>query len=246
MNLSILFGLIIPGILTGIGALPVLFLKRDVPFKYVDALLGFAAGVMLAATFFSLLLPSLESSGVIITTIGLLTGALFLSFLDKITPHTHFIKGEEGPSSRLKKIWLFIYAITLHNLPEGLAVGVGFGSSDYKSGLIIAIAIGLQNMPEGLAVALPLVGEGYSRGKALLISFITGIFEPIMALLGFLLVKVLIKILPFALSFAGGAMLYVISDEIIPESHKRGYEKEATFSIIIGFIIMMILDFLLG
>lgn len=196
--------------------------------------------------FFSLILPSLERGGILVTIIGIIFGAIFLSFLDKITPHTHFIKGEEGPSSRLKKIWLFIYAITLHNLPEGLAVGVGFGSSDFKTGLIIATAIGLQNMPEGLAVALPLFGEGYSKGKALGISFLTGIFEPFMAYLGFILVKIFIKILPFALSFAAGAMLYVISDEIIPESHRRGYEKEATFSIIIGFLVMMVLDYLLG
>jgi len=246
MNFITFLGLIVPGLLTGLGAFPVLFIKKEISFKYIDALLGFAAGVMLAATFFSLLLPSLERGGVIITVIGIITGAIFLSILDKITPHTHFIKGDEGPSSRLKKIWLFIYAITLHNLPEGLAVGVGFGSSDFKAGLIIATAIGLQNMPEGLAVALPLVSEGYSKQKALGISFITGIFEPLMALLGFFLVRIFIKILPFALSFAGGAMLYVISDEIIPESHKRGYELEATFSIIAGFIVMMILDYLLG
>lgn len=246
MNWMIFLGLIIPGLLTGLGALPVLFIKKSISFKYVDALLGFAAGVMLAATFFSLILPSLEIGGIVITVIGILTGAVFLSILDKITPHTHFIKGEEGPSSRLRKIWLFIYAITLHNLPEGLAVGVGFGSSDFKTGYIIAAAIGLQNMPEGLAVSLPLTGEGYSKMKSLGIAFLTGIFEPIMAFFGFLLVKIFIKILPFALSFAGGAMLYVISDEVIPESHKNGYEMEATFSIIIGFIVMMTLDYLLG
>ncbi|MBC7195385.1 MAG: ZIP family metal transporter [Caldisericia bacterium] len=246
MNFLIFLGLIIPGLLTGLGAIPVLFIKKDISFKVIDALLGFAAGVMLAATFFSLLLPSLERGGILITIFGLISGAIFLSILDKITPHTHFIKGEEGPSSRLRKIWLFIYAITLHNLPEGLAVGVGFGSQDFKAGFIIAAAIGLQNMPEGLAVALPLVGEGYSKGRSLGISFLTGIFEPIMAILGFLLVKIFVRILPFALSFAAGAMLYVISDEIIPESHRRGYELEATFSIIIGFIVMMVLDYLLG
>lgn len=201
---------------------------------------------MLAATFFSLIVPSLEKGGIVITIFGIVSGAIFLSLLDIFTPHIHFIKGVEGPSSRLRKIWLFIFAITLHNLPEGLSVGVGFGSGDFKSGLIIATAIGLQNMPEGLAVALPLLGEGYTRGKSFLISLISGIFEPFMAFLGFLLVRIFIKILPFALSFAGGAMLYVISDEIIPESHKRGFEKEATFSIIIGFIVMMILDYLLG
>ncbi|MGQ9845844.1 MAG: ZIP family metal transporter [Caldisericia bacterium] len=246
MNWLIVFGLIFPGLLTGLGSLPVFFIKKDISFKYIDALLGFAAGVMLAATFFSLILPSLEKGGVLITVLGIITGAIFLSILDKITPHIHFIKGKEGPSSRLKKIWLFIYAITLHNLPEGLAVGVGFGSSDFRSGLIIATAIGLQNMPEGLAVSLPLIAEGYSKKKAFGISFLTGLFEPFMALIGYFLVIIFIKILPFALSFAGGAMLYVISDEIIPESHKNGFEKEATFSIIIGFIIMMILDYLLG
>lgn len=240
-----LLGIFLSGLATGVGAIPVLFIKAENP-KLTDALLGFAAGIMLAATFFSLLLPALDIGGIIVTIIGLVLGAILMSLLDKITPHMHFIYGKEGPSTRLKKIWLFIFAITLHNFPEGLSVGLGFGSGNIKAGIIIATAIGLQNIPEGLAVALPLVAEGYTRGKSLLIATLSGLVEPLMGLLGFFLVSLFKPILPYGLGFAAGAMLYVISEEVIPESHRRGFEKEATFSLMAGFIIMMILDYLLG
>ncbi|RLD13446.1 MAG: ZIP family metal transporter [Caldiserica bacterium] len=240
-----LTGIFLSGLATGIGAIPVLFLKKNNP-KLTDALLGFAAGIMLAATFFSLLLPALDIGGILVTIVGMVLGGVLMSFLDKITPHMHFIYGREGPSSRLKKIWLFVFAITLHNFPEGLSVGLGFGSGNIKAGIIIATAIGLQNMPEGLAVALPLVAEGYTRWKSLLIATLSGLVEPLMGLLGFFLVSIFKPILPYGLAFAAGAMLYVISEEVIPESHRRGFEKEATFSLMAGFIVMMILDYLLG
>ncbi len=155
-------------------------------------------------------------------------------------------KRREGASASLKRIWLFVIAITIHNFPEGLAVGVGFGDQNIKNGLILAIGIGLQNMPEGLAVALALLREGYSQKKSFLIALLTGLVEPIGGFLGLWLVNVFKPILPFTLAFAAGAMLFVISDEIIPETHNNGNEREATYGILIGFVIMMILDITLG
>lgn len=241
-----ILGILLSGLATSIGAIPVFFFARNTYPKFTDALLGFSAGVMLAATFFSLLLPALDEGGVILTIIGILTGSLLMSTLDKVVPHLHFISGIEGPTSSLSKIWLFILAIMLHNLPEGLSVGVGFASSDIRLGLTIAIAIGLQNIPEGLAVALPLRVEGYTKVKAFGIATLSGALEPIMGFLGYFLVRFFKPLLPVALATAAGAMLYVISEEIIPESHRSGFEKEATFSLIGGFILMMVLDYLLG
>lgn len=239
------------GLMTGVGALPIFFTK-NITDKMLDTLLGFAAGVMLAATSFSLIIPSLEFGGgglkaALITGLGIFTGAVFLDLTDKYSPHVHLLdKRVEGSSASLKKIWLFIIAITIHNFPEGLAVGVGFGGDNVKNGLSIAIGIGLQNLPEGLAVALALVREKYSAKKAFMIALLTGLVEPVGGLLGLGLVNVFEPILPFILAFAAGAMLFVISDEIIPETHNNGYEREATYGVIIGFIIMMILDVTLG
>jgi ZIP family zinc transporter len=209
-------------------------------------MLGFAAGVMLAATAFSLLIPAIEDGGAWVAVGGLLLGALVLHLIDRFVPHEHFIRGHEGPSSRLRKIWLFVIAITIHNFPEGLAVGVGFGGGALGPAIALAIGIGLQNMPEGLAVALPLVGEGYSRRRALLYATLTGLVEPIGGLLGVSLVMLAEPLLPWGLAFAAGAMLFVISDEIIPESHRNGHERLATFGVMIGFAVMMLLDVLLG
>jgi ZIP family zinc transporter len=233
------------GLLTGLGAIPIFFIRR-VSERLMDTLLGFAAGVMLAATAFSLLIPAIEKGGVWISSLGIVLGAIFISLMDKVIPHLHFISGYEGPSSRLRRIWLFILAITIHNFPEGLAVGVGFGSGNIKSAIVLAIAIGLQNIPEGLAVAFPLLREGYSKGKSFLYASLSGLAEPIAGLLGVVTVTVAYSLLPLGLSFAAGAMLFVISDEIIPETHRRGYEREGTAGVIIGFIVMMILDNLLG
>lgn len=239
------------GLMTGVGALPI-FLTKNISRKMLDTLLGFAAGVMLAATSFSLIIPSIEYGGgnlnsALITGLGILIGGIFLDLTDKYSPHVHLLdKRQEGVSASLKKIWLFIIAITIHNFPEGLAVGVGFGDNNINNGLVLALGIGLQNLPEGLAVALALVRENYSSKKAFLIASLTGLVEPIGGLLGLGLVKIFRPILPFTLAFAAGAMLFVISDEIIPETHKGGYEREATYGVIIGFIIMMILDITLG
>jgi ZIP family zinc transporter len=236
---------LVAGLATGFGALPVLFTKR-VSDKLLDIMLGFAAGVMLAATSFSLLVPSIDLGGAWVAVFGLLLGAIVLHLIDKFIPHFSPAFGVEGPPSRLSRIWLFVLAITIHNFPEGLAVGVSFGSGDVAAGLVIATAIGLQNMPEGLAVALPLLREGYSRRRALWYGTLTGLVEPLGGLLGAAIVVVSRPLLPWGLAFAAGAMLFVIADEMIPESHRKGYQREATFGLIAGFIIMMLLDTIFG
>jgi ZIP family zinc transporter len=236
---------LLAGLATGLGALPVLFTRR-VSDKLLDTMLGFASGVMLAATSFSLLVPSIDLGGPWVAVLGLLLGAVVLHVIDRSVPHFSPAFGVEGPPSELSRIWLFVLAITIHNFPEGLAVGVSFGSGDVAAGLIIATAIGLQNMPEGLAVALPLLREGYSRPKALWYGLLTGLVEPLGGLLGAALVVVSRPLLPWGLAFAAGAMLFVIADEIIPESHKKGYQREATFGLIAGFVVMMLLDTILS
>jgi ZIP family zinc transporter len=245
------------GLATGVGALPGLYF-RDLTRRALDSMLGFAAGIMLAATCFSLIVPGIEYgqaiygstlAAVAAMVIGILFGAVFLDRMDKWLPHEHFVKDREGPSTSLKKTWLFIIAIMLHNFPEGLAVGVGFGNGSEKAvhdGAALALGIGLQNMPEGLAVFLPLLREGYGRGRALWIATATGLVEPVGGLLGASLVTVSRPLLPLGMAFAAGAMLFVISDEIIPETHRGGNERAATFGIIVGFVVMMALDNLVG
>jgi ZIP family zinc transporter len=232
---------LIAGSATGAGALPVLFLK-EISDRVLDVMLGFSAGVMLAASSFSLLIPAIELGGIVVGTTGLAIGALTLHIIDRYIPHRHFISGPEGYSVRLARVWLFVLAVTIHNFPEGMAVGVSFGGGDISRGIVIAMAIGLQNMPEGLAVAFPLVREGYGRNKALWYSTLTGLVEPIGGLLGVALVTLCQNILPGGLAFAAGAMIFIVSDEMIPESHRKGFEREATFGLVIGFIVMMILD----
>ena len=239
---------LIAGCATGIGALPIFF-TRTVPPKLHDGMLGFAAGVMLAATAFSLVVPAIEYGGgglvgALIAAFGLILGGVFLDTVDRYIPHLHFIAGAEGGAddSALAKIWLFVLAIAIHNFPEGLAVGVGIGSGDLSNGITLAIGIGLQNIPEGLAVALALISQRYSVGKAFWVALLTGLVEPVGGVLGVVGVTVAQPILPYALAFAGGAMLFVISDEIIPETHRRGNHRVATFMVLIGFVIMMVLD----
>ena len=251
-TLIIALGCILPGLMTGLGDIPI-FATKNVSQGLLDTLLGSAAGVMLAATCFSLIIPSIEYGGgnlgaVLISSLGIFLGALMLDLIDRYAPHEHLIdkKVEGRNTDSLKQIWLFIIAITIHNFPEGLATGVGFGTDSLSNGITIALGIGLQNMPEGLAVALSLVREQYSTRKAFLIALLTGLVEPIGAFLGVFLVQVFQPLLPFILALAGGAMLFVISDEIIPETHSNGYERQATYGIIIGFIVMMILDVTLG
>jgi len=230
------------GLATGVGALPILFTTK-VSDRLLDTMLGFAAGVMLAATSFSLIAPALDLGGIWMTVIGIFAGVIFLDQIDRLTPHMHFISGAEGPpSANLTKVWLFVIAITIHNFPEGLAVGVGFGSGDIAAGMALAIGMALQNMPEGLAVALPLLRENYTKRRAIGIATLSGLAEPIAGLFGVSVVTLASPILPLGLAFAAGAMFFVVIDEIIPESHTRGFEREATYGAVIGFVIMSILD----
>lgn len=245
-------GSLIAGMATFLGGLPILFIKK-LSLKTQDILLGFSAGIMLSASFFSLIAPSLEVGkitfdelAVLITSIGILSGAIVLRFFDKVLPHEHFIKGKEGIDFlQVKRMWLFIIAITLHNFPEGLAVGVGFGGDDFGDGLSLAIGIGLQNMPEGLIIAIAMVSLNYSKKLTLLIVLFSGLVEPIGGFIGSVLSTFSQSILSFGLAFAGGAMLYVISHEIIPETHQRDSAIYATYGLLFGFIVMMNLDFLL-
>jgi|TARA_Y100000817_G_scaffold30662_1_gene21383 ZIP family zinc transporter len=245
------------GIATSVGALPVFFVKK-ISEKFEDTSLGFAAGVMLAASFFSLIIPGLdygyemyENSVISLAVVlgGLIIGAVSIWVIQAKAPHEHFILGtshNEQERAKLSKIWLFIIAITLHNMPEGLAVGVGFGGGDIANGKSLALGIGLQNIPEGMAVAFSLITVGYSRLKSFLIATITGLFEPLFGLLGVSLVSTFQHLLPWGLGFAAGAMLFVISHEIIPETHRRGHENYATAGFLIGLVVMMALDILLG
>ena len=246
------FASILAGLATGVGALPALFFK-NISRNLFNSMLGAAAGVMLAATAFSLLVPGMTygnliwpGKGIYIVSMGMLMGAAFLHYADRQLPHVHFDSISDVQLSSLKKVWLFIIAITIHNFPEGMSVGVSFGSGEMKNGVVLAIAIALQNIPEGLVVALPLVGLGYNKWKAVGIATLTGLVEPIGGLLGITMVTVFQPILPIAMGFAAGAMLFVISEEIIPETHSNGRSRYATFALMIGFIIMMVLDNLLG
>ncbi|MGZ8946189.1 MAG: ZIP family metal transporter [Methylococcaceae bacterium] len=245
---------ILAGLATGAGALPALFFK-NISNNLFNTMLGAAAGVMLAATAFSLLVPGMvygnaiwPGNGIYVVSLGMLIGGLFLHYADRQLPHVHFDSVSDVQLTSLKKIWLFIIAITIHNFPEGMSVGVSFGSGEMKNGVVLAIAIALQNIPEGLAVALPLVGLGYNKWRAVGIATLTGLVEPVGGLLGITMVTVFEPILPIAMGFAAGAMLFVISEEIIPETHSgpSGRSRYATFALMIGFIIMMVLDNMLG
>lgn len=243
---------ILTGLATGIGALPALFVNK-ISSKFYNGMLGLAAGVMLSATAFSLLIPGIEfgnniwpGNGLWVVAAGMLIGAYFLHYSDEKMPHIHFGDALEANRETLQKISLFIIAITIHNFPEGMSVGVSFGTGDIKNGIVLATAIGIQNIPEGLAVAMPLVGLGYNKWKAVGIATLTGLVEPIGGLLGITMTSVFSSILPFAMGFAAGAMLFVISEQIIPETHATGRSRIATFALLFGFIIMMALEQLLG
>ncbi|PWK58867.1 ZIP family zinc transporter [Silicimonas algicola] len=248
-------GSLVAGLMTAAGALPVLFGRQ--PSRAVrDMSLGFAAGVMIAASFFSLIIPSLAAAEEIfgdgalpaaIACISILFGMGGVHLMNELLPHEHFTLGREGPeAASLRRVWLFIIAITIHNFPEGLAVGVGFGADGMSGGLPLAIGIGLQNAPEGLAVAVALLGEGYSKFRAWGIAALTGLVEPVGGLLGAGIITYSEPLLPWGLAFAAGAMLYVISHEIIPETHRSGNQNKATFGLAIGLVVMLFLDVWLG
>ena len=227
------------------------FLFQKVPHRFNDAILGFAAGIMLAAAVLGLIVPSLEEGNIWITSIGILVGAIFLNVADKITPHLHHITGVDQEAhaesqNQLNKVMLFVMAIAIHNLPEGIAAGVGFGSDNVGNAITVALGIALQNIPEGMVIVSPLIMAGLKKRRVLLIASFTGIIEVIGTMIGFFAVSIATAILPFALAFAGGTMIYVVSDEMIPETHSHGYERMATYSLLFGFITMLILDFYIG
>ncbi len=208
----------------------------------MNGALGAAAGIMMAATSFSLVSPAIESAGgglkgAFVALLGILLGAVFLDVSDKVLPTS------ESFSGSLRSTWIFIAAITIHNFPEGLAVGVGFAGGNITAGIALALGIGIQNIPEGLAVALPLIKEGYPKWKAILIALLTGLTEPLGGLLGVSIIGLSTSILPLAMAFAAGAMLFVICHEIIPEAQENvENSKFTTYCIVIGFVIMMFLD----
>ncbi|RYZ01484.1 MAG: ZIP family metal transporter [Comamonadaceae bacterium] len=236
---------------TALGTLPVLFSQQFSQRTY-DTMLGFGAGVMLAACSFSLVIPALAAAKAqgagswgagAIVGMGILLGGAALLAIDRLVPHEHFIKGLEGPQAKaLKRVWLFVFAIALHNLPEGLAIGVAFGGSDPVGATALATGISIQDVPEGMVVALALRGVGYGRGLAVGLGMLSGLIEPIAAVFGATVIGLSAGLLPWGLALAAGAMLFVISHEIIPESHREGHEAFATGGLMLGFVVMMLLD----
>ena len=236
---------------TVIGSL-IGFIFKNISHKFSDIILSFAAGVMLAAAVLGLIVPSLEYGGkygILITVAGIFAGAVCLNLIDKLVPHLHKFVGNEPEShhnANLNKVLLFVLAIAIHNLPEGIAAGVGFGSGDTTQALIIAGGIALQNIPEGMVIIAPMLAAGIRPGKTFILAMITGLVEVVGTLIGYFAVSISTAILPFALAFAGGTMLYVISDEMIPETHAHGSERGATYALLIGFCVMLVTDVLLG
>ena len=249
----------IPVLLTalGVGGATVFgaaigFIFKKVSHTFSDIVLSFAAGVMLSAAVIGLIIPSLERGGdlaILITVLGIFAGAVCLNLMDKLVPHLHHLAGGEEEShnnKNLGKVLLFVSAIAIHNLPEGIAAGVGFGSGDTAQALIIAGGIALQNIPEGMVIIGPMLAAGVPPKRTFFYAAMTGVVEVIGTLIGFFAVSISTAILPFALAFAGGTMLYVISDEMIPETHAHGSERGATYALLVGFCVMLITDVLLG
>ena len=230
------------------------FAFKKISHKFSDIVLSFAAGVMLSAAIMGLILPSLDYGGqyaIIITVAGIFVGALFLNVLDKAVPHLHRLLGPEGegevhPDAKLSKVILFVTAIAIHNLPEGIAAGVGFGSGNLTHAFIIAGGIALQNIPEGMVIIAPMLSSGVSAKKTFLCAMATGLVEVVGTLIGYFAASIASVVLPFALAFAGGTMLYVISDEMIPETHAHGSQRGATYALLVGFCLMLAFDVLLG
>ena len=246
----ILFTALGVGGATVFGAL-IGFVFKKISHRFSDIVLSFAAGVMLAAAVLGLILPSIEYGGrygILITVAGIFAGALCLNLIDKLVPHIHKMVGADAEAhaeADLSKVLLFVMAIAIHNLPEGIAAGVGFGSGDNAQALLIAGGIALQNIPEGMVIIGPMLAAGVKPGKTFLIAAATGVVEVVGTFIGYFAVSLSAAVLPFALAFAGGTMLYVISDEMIPETHAHGSERGATYSLLVGFCLMLISDVLL-
>ena len=238
----------------GVGGATILgsiigFLFKNITHKFSDLVLSFAAGVMLAAAILGLVLPSLEYGSLVSTIAGIFVGAFSLNLIDRLVPHMHHLVGADAEAhhgnANLDKVLLFVSAIAIHNLPEGIAAGVSFGSGNDAEALMIAGGIALQNIPEGMVIIGPMLAAGISPKKTMICGLATGLVEVVGTLLGYLAVSAANAILPFALAFAGGTMLYVISDEMIPETHHDN-ESGATYALLVGFCVMLISDVLLG
>ncbi len=228
------------------------FIFRKISHAFSDIVLSFAAGVMLAASVLGLILPAIEYGGkssLPVVIAGIFIGAVCINLLDKLVPHLHSLFGverEEHPkNTNVNKILLFVAAIAIHNLPEGIAAGVGFGSGDTSNALMIAGGIALQNVPEGMVIISPMLSAGISPARTFICAAATGLVEIVGTLIGYLAVSIASAILPFALAFAGGTMLYVISDEMIPETHAHGNERGATYALLVGFCVILLTDALL-
>ena len=231
------------------------FIFKNISHKFSDIVLSFAAGVMLCAAVLGLIVPSLEYGqgpwALPMTILGIFCGALCLNVLDKLVPHLHRLSGvdqEQHPheTEKLNKVLLFVMAIAIHNLPEGIAAGVGFGTGNEAEAIIIAAGIALQNIPEGMVIIGPMLAAGMKPGKTFVAALMTGLVEVLGTLLGYFAVTVSYAVLPFALAFAGGTMLYVISDEMIPETHAHGGERGATYALLAGFALMLAMTYYFG
>lgn len=258
--MELVLGLAIPFLGTALGSAMVFFMKNQMNKKIEKLLLGFASGVMIAASVWSLLIPSIDMAKEqnviewLPATVGFLLGMFFLLILDSIIPHLHLNSDKpEGLKAKLQKTTMMVLAVTLHNIPEGMAVGVVFaGAMAQNSGITmagaiaLAIGIAIQNFPEGAIISMPLKSEGMSKPKAFLFGMLSGIVEPIGAILTIALTKLVVPVLPYFLSFAAGAMIYVVVEELIPESHSGEHSNIGTIGVAIGFVIMMVLDIALG
>ncbi len=230
------------------------FIFKNISHKFSDIIVSFAAGVMLAAAILGLIIPSIEQGGkygIFVTVAGIFIGAACLNLIDRLVPHLHKFIGaepEEHKKTNLDKVLLFVLAIAIHNLPEGIAAGVGFGTGDgnYTQALVIAGGIALQNIPEGMVLIGPMLAEGIKPKKAFMIAAITGVVEVVGTFIGYFAASISTVILPFAFAFAGGTMLYIISDEMIPETHAHGCERGATYALLVGFCVMLITDTIFG
>lgn len=236
---------------TVVGAI-IGFAFKNISHRFSDIIMAFAMGVMLSAAVLGLIIPSVELGGkyaLIITIAGIFTGAIVLNLVDMLVPHLHKLAGVDlGPhnDTKLSKVLLFLTAIAIHNLPEGIAAGVGFGSGNTTQALVIAGGIALQNIPEGMIIISPMIAAGIKPRKTFLLATITGLVEVIGTLIGYFAVSISTAILPFGLAFAGGTMLYVVSDEMIPETHSHGSQRGATYALLAGFCVMLVTDILLG
>lgn len=252
---AVLTALLIPFLGTAIGSSFVFFMRKDIPVRLQKTLLGFASGVMVAASVWSLIIPALETgsgkSAVIPVTVGLLAGFAFLLLIDQITPHIHPVGGPEGPKSKLSRTTMLALAVTIHNFPEGMAVGVavaGALSSDFSMAGAIALSLGIaiQNIPEGAIISMPLRAAGNSRRKSFGIGTLSGIVEPLGGALVLLLASVATSAMPYLLPFAAGAMLYVVIEELVPEASQGEHSNLSTIGFAIGFALMMVLDVVMG